>query len=302
MNLIEPLDPLQISPEEDDLFIFAPSVIYAESLPGGLLEGKAVGTAKEIDLLFLDLDQTISAKTKPKEFSAARKSGTTVGRRVLKREQDRVGPRLLSLLFDYEAGKIPTFAQFKKRAVSIMKPAWKRVFEAGVRATGIKGEGTGSTTGGAPLVLLEPEDEKWLLSAIQHEMRFLNRMLKAVDEQTYKMPLPQRVGMYVKTMESFYDSARVIGLPATVIIHWKGKNDERTCVGCRYMFDHSPFTKKTLPTVPRAGLTPCLSNCRDKLLIRQATPEQVIAATNASQYTRGSHIKNLRKLKAKGHL
>ena len=228
-----------------------------------------MGTAQEIDLLFLDLDQTISAATNPKEFSTERKKGTTVGKRVLKREQERVGPALLKLLQDHEAGKVGSFAAFKKKAMAIMKPAWKRVFEAGVRATGIKGEGIGSTGAGAPLVLLEPEDEKWLRSAMQHEMRFLNGMLRAVEDQTYKMPLPRRVQMYVRTMESFYDSARAIGLPATVLIHWKGKNDERTCVGCKYMFEHSPFTKKTLPTVPRSGMTPCLSNCRDRLLIRQ---------------------------------
>lgn len=296
------VDPFSIEAEADELFVFAPSVIYAESLPEGIVEGKSVGTAQEIDLLFLDLDQTISAATNPKEFSNERKKGVTVGKRVLKREQARVGPALLKLLQDHEAGKIGSFATFKKKAVAIMKPAWKRVFEAGVRATGIKGEGIGSTGAGAPLVLLEPEDEKWLRSAMQHEMRFLNGMLNAVENQTYKMPLPRRVQMYVRTMESFYDSARAIGLPATVMIHWHGKNDDRTCVGCKYMFEHSPFTKKTLPTVPRAGMTPCLSNCRDRLLIRQTTSEAVIARTNASKYTRGSHIKNLRKLKTKGTL
>lgn len=296
----EDVDPYSLVAEADDLFIFAPSVLYVESMPTGLLEGKAVGTAKEIDLLFLDLDQTISARTNPAAFSDERKKGVTVGKRVLVREQKRIGPLLLKALTDHESGKFGGFAAFKKHVVSIMKPAWKRVFEAGVRATGIKGVGAGKA--GAPLVKLDADDEKWLRSAMQHEMKFLNGMLQAVEEQTYKMPLPQRVRMYVRTMESFYDSARAIGLPATVLIHWKGKNDEKTCVGCNYMFQHSPYTKKTLPTVPRAGLTPCLSNCRDRLLIRQTTPEAVIAATNASKYTRGSHIKNLRKLKSKGHL
>jgi hypothetical protein len=43
------------------------------------------------------------------------------------------------------------------------------------------------------------------------------------------------------------------------------------------------------------------SNCRDRLLVRIATLEQVIAVNEAG-LTRGTHIKNLRKLKRDGHL
>lgn len=292
-------DPFSIRAEEDDLFILAPSVLYVERLieSGRLFEGKSVGTSKEIDLLFLDLDQTIRAKTRPNQFSADRKKGVTVGKRVLDRVQKHVESELLRIMRRHDANKYPTFEAFKKDAIALMKPAWKQVFEAGVRSSGVKG--SGSATG--PIVKLTPDDEKWLRSAMAHEMQFLNGFMTAVDEGTYRMPLPQRVRMYARTLEAFYDSARVIGLPATVMMHWSGPHNERTCVGCAYLFEHSPYTKKTLPTVPRAGLTPCLSNCRDKLLIRQTTSEAVISRTESS-LTRGTHLKNLRKLKSRGHL
>lgn len=293
------IDPRHIIAEEDDLFIFAPSVLFAESLrkAGMLFEGKSLGTAKEIDTIFLDMDQTIRARTSPKKFSDDRKKGVTVGKRILDRVKERVESDLLKVMVKHDANGFGSYAEFRKAAISVMKPAWKEVFEAGVRATGIKG--TGSKTG--PVVRLTKADEKWLRSAMQHEMRFLNGFMTAVDEGTYRMPLPQRVRMYARTLESFYDSARVMGLPATVLIHWTGENDDRTCVGCKYLFDHSPYSKKTLPTVPRSGMTPCLSNCRDKLLIRQSSPEEVISLTNEST-SRGTHITNLRKLKARGHL
>lgn len=292
-------NPHAIEAEEDELFILAPSVLYGELLAesGTLFEGKSVGTAKELDLLFLDLDQTIRAKTRPKQFSNERKKGVTVGRRILDRVQQQVERDLLRVMLRHDAGKYESRRAFERDAIAVMKPAWKEVFEAGVRSSGIKG--TGSTTG--PVVKLTPEDQKWLRSAMQHEMRFLNGFITAVDEGTWKMPLPKRVRMYARTLEAFYDSARVIGLPATVLIHWTGENDERTCLGCKYLFEHSPYTKKTLPTVPRSGLTPCLSNCRDKLLIRQAESEAVISLTDRS-LTRGTHIKNLRRIKARGHL
>lgn len=292
-------DPFGIRAQEDELFIFAPSVLYAEALheSGRLFEGKSVGTAKELDLLFLNLDQTIKAKVRPDQFSNERKKGVTVGKRILERVQQRVERDLLRIMLRHDAGKYESFKAFERDAIAVMKPAWKEVFEAGVRASGIKG--TGSTTG--PVVKLSPDDEKWLRGAMVHEMRFLNGFITAVDEGTWKMPLAKRVRMYARTLEAFYDSARVIGLPATVMIHWTGENDERTCPGCKYLFENSPYTKKTLPTVPRAGLTPCLSNCRDKLLIRQAESETVISRTNES-LTRGTHIKNLRRIKARGHL
>lgn len=300
--LLEGIDPYAIEPEADDLFIFAPSFVLAEMLRdrGQLDEGKSLGTAPELDLLFLDLDQTIKARTDPSTFKDAKKKGQTVGKRVLTKVQSEVGPKLLSVLDRHLDGGYDSFNAFKKAAVAVMKPAWKRVFEAGVRSAGIAGSGKGGVPG-KPLVKLDPEDEKWLRSAMQHEMRFLNGMLRAVDEESYVMPLPRRVQMYVRSLESFYDSARVIGLPATVIMHWSDSHDERTCVGCEYLFEHSPYTKKTLPTVPRAGMTPCLTNCRQRLVIRQSTPEKVVALTNKSK-SRATHIRNLRKLKAKGSL
>ena len=287
--------PLEIAAEYDDLFVFAPSFVVVRD---GLIEGKSVGTAPEVDLLFLDLDKTISAAMDPETFAKERKGGATVGKRRLDQVKDRVNAELLRIVLRHDSGK-STLAEFRRDAVSLMKVAWRDVFHAGVRSTGIRGVGSGRK---GTLVKLEPEDEAWLRSAMKHEMSFLNGMIQAVDEGTYKMPLDKRVAMYVRTLESFYDSARVMGLPATVTIRWTGANDERTCVGCRYLFQHSPYTKKTLPTTPRAGLTPCLSNCRDRLVIRQATPEEVIRVTGESRYTRGGHVKNLRKLKAKGTL
>lgn len=287
----------RFEPEEDDLFILAPSILQFEALELGLLEGKSVGTSAELDLLFLDLDKTIQAKVRPKQFSTERKKGVQVGRRVLEDVQRRVERELLTIMLRHDAGQYSSYEAFREDAIKLMKPAWKQVFEAGVRSTGIR---RGARKSG-PLVKLSADDQKWLRSAMTHEMRFLNGFMRAVDEGTWKMPLPRRVKMYVRTLEAFYDSARVIGLPATVMMHWIGENDERTCLGCKYLFEHSPYTKKTLPTVPRAGLTPCLSNCRDKLLIRQSTSEAVISRTEDS-LTRETHIKNLRRIKQRGHL
>ena len=57
------------------------------------------------------------------------------------------------------------------------------------------------------------------------------------------MPYPRRIHMYARSLMSFFDSARVIGLPDTSVIHWLGPDDQVTCEGCKYLFAHSPYSK-----------------------------------------------------------
>ena len=145
-------------------------------------------------------------------------------------------------------------------------------------------------------------DDVWLKSAMQHEMRFLNGFVDDVVEDDYTMPLARRIGMYVESLSSFFQSARIIGLPNSVVIEWRGPDDETTCPGCKYLFEHSPYTKFSLPTVPCACLCQCLTRCRDSLRVRQATEEEVGKVLESQKYTRDQHINNLRKLKRDGHL
>jgi hypothetical protein len=178
-----------------------------------------------------------------------------------------------------------------------MKKAWKEVFIAGARASGLGG-GQGA---GKPLVQLTTEDEKWVRSAMTHEMQFLNGMLDAIVDESFVMPLPRRIGMYMDALESFYDSARVIGLPATSAIHWIiPKKDNRVCASCKYLAEHSPYSKRTLPTVPRSGATICLTNCRDRLFVRIVDQAKAQSLHEGSP-TRGTHIKQLRRIKRLGH-
>jgi hypothetical protein len=280
----------------DDLFLFAPSVLaYERALAEGLTEGKALGTAPEVDLVFLDKDRTMDAFLRPEEFGLDRRSGTTVGKKALKKTQARIESALNELVFDYQSKAVDE-DEFRTRAAKLMKGAWKEVFIAGVRASGVK-----SPVHKEMIPALSAEDTKWLRSAMQHEMRFLNGMLTAIVERTYRMPLPRRIRMYADALESFYDSARVMGLPATVSIHWLlRKKDERTCASCLYLEKHSPYSKKTLPTTPRSGATLCLTNCRDRLLIRIVEGAKAQALMQASP-TRGEHIKRLRRIKRLGH-
>lgn len=282
----------------DDVFVYAPSYLMWEAAAqrGDLFEGKALGTAKEADLVFLDKDRTMYALLHPEKFATERKSGADTGRKKLKAVQDAVEP-VLNRYVRYYQRKLIDEAELRKQLTATLKKAWKEVFTAGVRASGIPGQGPGKA-----LVQFTPEDEAWIKSAMQHEMRFLNGMLDAIVEESYVMALPKRIHMYVRTLESFYDSARVIGLPATVALSWiTPKRDGRVCASCEYLAEHSPYSKRTLPTTPRSGVTLCLSSCRDRLFVRVVDQDKVLELHQSSP-TRGTHIKRLREIKRLGHL
>jgi hypothetical protein len=273
----------------DETFIYAPSFALWERGELDLSEGKAVGTAREQDLVFLDKDRTMDSFLRPEEFARERKVGVTVGKRKLKRVQDRVYKEMWPHIASHDSGETWN-TDFRREATTIMKRAWKDVFDAGVRSTGIRGEGR--------RIEFTADDQKWLKGAMSHEMRFLNGFVNAITDQTYVMPLDRRLRMYVDALESFYDSARVMGMPATSLFRWTGRNDKKVCESCKYLKQHNPYHKKTLPTTPRSGLTLCLTNCRDRLLVRLVSSDEALRVLHAGP-ARETHIRKLRQIKRK---
>jgi len=271
----------------NDLFV------YDDSLD----EGKAVGTAKMDDLI-LKQDMLFPKDSNPAKLQNERKKGQTVAKRVFDNATKDTRKKFRKLVRDYYKGKVDEKALYKD-ASRVMKGAWKKVFLAGLRAGGTVGGGSGP---GKNLVNIDASDEKWVKGAMQHEMRFLNKFLAAMVEDMTKMDPIRRADMYVDAMYSFFESARVIALPANVRIWWKGPDDHKTCESCSYLFVNSPYSKLTLPTTPRSGLTLCLTNCRDHLFAKRVSPEVAEADIHGALVERRRHIRVLRKIKRVGHI
>ena len=265
----------------DDLFV----------MPEGLLtEGKAIGSVDADKTTFrARLSKIVSLD--PVEYAKKAKGGQAYGRKRMNEIQTTVRTTVFGALGLLKSKKI-TESDFRKRVAKTLKVAWRDSFLAGVRAAGVPGS---SVEGGK--FKFESVDGAWLKTAMTHEMRYLNKFLDAIIEDTGTMPVSRRLGMYVDSLSSFYDSARVIGLPTNVLLYWTGPGDKATCPGCTYMFENSPFTKHTLPTTPRAGATACLSNCRDRLLVRRTTLEEV-QSTDAESLGRDQHLSALQRLKS----
>jgi hypothetical protein len=273
-----------------DPLIFAPS---------WLMEGKSVGTAKHSDLALAK--NLIKGHTAGASFASDIKQGVTVGRKKLAEIEERTLRKLSSLIVTFQAGKLEE-NKFRERCVEAMKSAWRDTFLAGIRAAGTPGYEVGKGKLIIPTVI-SSVDEAWLTSAMQHEMRFFNNFLDDTVAGKVGMPVLKRAGMYVDALESFYNSARVIGLPGkNTVLHWSAHDDDASCPGCRYLSEHSPYTKYNLPTVPRAGMCACLTNCRCRILVRKVEESEVKRLHESAVFTRDRHVANLRKLKRVGKL
>lgn len=237
------------------------SLLFAPSM---LVEGKALGTARHGDITLLR-NLFTTRDYHPTVFARERKIGQTVGRRKLHEVQQRVSKALNQLVSSYQAKRLSE-AELRDSMARVMKEAWRDVFIAGAR-------GGGMPAGQHALVDLDVADDNWLRSAMKHEMQFLNGMLDAIVEETFVMPLPRRIQMYVDALASFYESARVSAMPENIVIHWLGRNDDRTCPSCKYLIAHSPYTKSNLPTAPRSGIQCCLclTDCRAMILTHKGS-------------------------------
>lgn len=178
-------------------------------------------------------------------------------------------------------------------AVKDMKEDLRRLYHQAY-LLGIRGSAAALS---ADQDLLSPEDRRWVDSAVNHEMRFLNRFLdQAFNNELTPAQIQARTQMYMNTVKSVYDSGRVIGSALNSLIYWVYNPEAHHCNSCLFLRDNSPYTKKTLPTTPRSGSTECLSNCKCHLRIVQADPS-LIAQVESKSMTRASLLTHLRQMK-----
>lgn len=141
-----------------------------------------------------------------------------------------------------------------------------------------------------------PEDKRWVESAFKHEMKFFNRFLsQALDTNMSPIQVDQRINMYMNAVRGVYEAGRVIGSHPDSLIYWVYNPEARHCTSCLYLRDHSPYTKRTLPTTPRTGGTECLTNCKCHLRIVISDPDLVKQTDERG--SKNAHITMLGQLK-----
>ncbi len=133
-------------------------------------------------------------------------------------------------------------------ASSVMEEAFYNARLLGLHSTGLD-------------LPLEAHDEHAVQGAIKEELGFFSNFLEQHKADALKMPYEQRLGMYEKTLDGIFHAGQVAGLPKEGVIHWKLGIAEH-CHDCPKLAAGGPYTKATLPSVPRSGHTQCLSNCK----------------------------------------
>lgn len=148
-----------------------------------------------------------------------------------------------------------------------------------------------------PQLGMSAEDRRWVDTAFVHEMRFFNRFVSQVMEGRLSPgQIDHRVRMYMDTVRSVYESGRVMGTSPTTLIYWVYNPEAQHCESCLYLRDHSPYTRNTIPTTPRAGGTECISNCKCHLRMVPADPE-IIKQVEARHLSRSTMMRYLGQLK-----
>ncbi|MCK5615141.1 hypothetical protein KAR91_75455 [Candidatus Pacearchaeota archaeon] len=155
-----------------------------------------------------------------------------------------VESRVMKFMNQHEAGKID-LGQLEWGLKKEFGVAYKEAYVFGQHSVGFSGD-------------LMDEDLSFIKSFKRTENKFLGKFMKAIAAEKLVMNRYERLKMYVGTIRTVFDHARVEASPDWVKIYWTPSRGARHCPDCLILAINSPYTKKTLPTTPRAGDTRCL--------------------------------------------
>jgi hypothetical protein len=249
-----------------------------------LREGKTIGSSNARtgtrDNLFL------SRLRSTPNYKRNLRSEKSKGKKQYERLAKEAKTQLRRMIRQYREGD-KSFASLQRDSSDFFEHFYSRVWEAGRKSTGLD--------------LFMPDakptrkENEWLRSAVREELKYWQSFLEEIqkdqvlfkdefpdDELMLKPPrrrftVEERLNMYVEGLDGVFENGRVSGMPDDKLFYWFGPKlgDKGMCKGCTYIVERQPFTKNTLPAVPRSGATPCLMNCRHKLVVREATPKEV---------------------------
>ena len=211
-----------------------------------LTEGKSYGGrrvfASEKSILMSTLVRLVGSLKSNLDKKLIRKS--VAGYADLK---DEFKDTLFGILGSYQKGEITTDAM-ESMWRSEIKDGWEKAYKFGVGSVG------------NPFGVWD-EDSSWLKGAEAEEFGYLGKFVKDIQKDRLVMDVEQRLSMYAETLDGVYHHGQVDGSPEFVKIYWILR-EAKHCDDCIRYADRSPYTKKTLPAVPRDGNSRCLSNCQ----------------------------------------
>lgn len=261
------------------------------------LEGKSFGSYREPDFLrdkILGLGHSID----PSQITPNRKNHTTVAKRQLNKLLQQKQLDMFDVVNKFRnptTGQTPiSWTKFRQDMQKHLRDMYKQSFTMGAKSTGAH-----DLMAANNMALMSDQDAKWLDSSVRQEMMYFNRFLDDVrkGKLTPKQAIA-RMDHYFGSSRSMYLAGRALFTPNIFAVYWVINHRAEHCEGCLYLRDHSPYHKYNLPTTPGAGSTPCLGNCRCRLLMAKMRPDLLTKFLSQSR-SRDYHVRNLARIKNK---
>ena len=146
-------------------------------------------------------------------------------------------------------------------------------FESSMRDSYTKAFQSGALKMGNPYFKdignLAPRDMRFINGAVRTEMGYLRNFLDKTSPLVANGGVPPlyRGQRYVKTLDSMFSSGMVGAAGPNHVFWWDLGAVDMHCPDCVTLNAGNPYTKETLPTVPRAGETQCIFNCKCTLRV-----------------------------------
>lgn len=228
------------------------------------------------------------------------------GKREYERLEKEARMELRKMIRRYRDDAI-SFAELQRDTADFFEHFYGRMFEAGRKASGLDLY--------MPDAKITKGEQDWLKSSVREELKYWQSFLEEIkkgevafrselDPQQLRLKAPrrkytveERLSMYLRGLEAVFENGRVSGMPPNLLFYWFGPKpgEKGICKGCEYIVERQPFTKATLPAVPRSGATPCLSRCRHRVVVREASLTEV-ANRRKRLPTRETMVKQLRSI------
>ena len=109
---------------------------------------------------------------------------------------------------------------------------------------------------------LSDDERRFIAYQTGQEMQYMSKFADDIVNGSGRMNYKQRMNMYADGVNPMFEFGNLAYLPEDIVIEWVLGRTDKHCIDCLSFAYGSPYTKKTLPGVPRSGNSRCLSNCR----------------------------------------
>lgn len=217
-----------------------------------------------------DRDKKRQNKLGDPEFVRRMKTVTTQSMNEWQQYQRSLWYDLQRLFHGYLQHNV-TPIELERQSAIMIRDAYVKAYKLGLASSELRRQ-TGSTP------VRTKADTEWVKKAYRTAMQEWRAFVhKFVTRNLGGTHWPDRIRAFIHQIDTAFQSARATTIGADTLIFWVGPHDHRTCPGCSLLFANNPYTRDTLPCSPRSGSTPCRHNCRDHLLVRKATKEEIDA-------------------------